>query len=105
MGTHRSELTYDGHSRRTRIVEKENGATVRDAQLFWDGTAIVEKRLTTGEVNRFFSDGEQHNGAARLDELLGQRRQPEQRRDPADRARFVRCLLRESDPRVILVDG
>src|SRR6266850_6309007 len=30
-----------------------------------DGTAIIEERLATGEVNRFFSDGEQHNGIAR----------------------------------------
>ena len=65
MGTHRSEFTYNGASQRTRIVEKENGATIRDAQLVWDGTAIIEERLATGEVNRFFSDGEQHNGIAR----------------------------------------
>jgi RHS repeat-associated protein len=65
IGTRRSEFTYDGLSRRTRIVEKENGASVRDAQLLWAGTTIVEERLTTGEVNRFFSHGEQNNGAAR----------------------------------------
>lgn len=72
-GTKRSEFSYDGLSRRTRIVEKENGATVRDAALFWDGTGIVEERLSTGEVNRFFADGEQHNGAARYltRDLLG----------------------------------
>ena len=64
-GTHRSEFTYDGLYRRSRIVEKENGATVRDANLFWDGTEIIEDRLTTGESNRFFGDGEQLNGAAR----------------------------------------
>ena len=64
-GIKRSEFTYDGESRRTRIFERENGATVRDARLFWDGTRIIEERLSTGEVNRFFADGEQHNGAAR----------------------------------------
>ena len=63
--THRSEFTYDGLSRRTRIVEKENGATVRDASLFWAGTAIVEERVTTGEINRFFANGELHDGTAR----------------------------------------
>jgi RHS repeat-associated protein len=65
IGTHRSEFTYDGLGRRVRIVEKENGATVRDANLFWAKTEIIEERLTTGEVNRFFADGEQHNGVAR----------------------------------------
>jgi RHS repeat-associated protein len=65
-GTHRSEFAYDGRDRRSRIVEKENGSTVRDAQLIWDGTTIAEERLSTGEVNRFFEHGEQHNGVARF---------------------------------------
>jgi YD repeat-containing protein len=30
QGTHRSEFSYDGGHRRTRIVEKENGAAVSD---------------------------------------------------------------------------
>jgi len=64
-GTKRSEFTYDGESRRVRIVEKESGVTVRDARLFWAGTAIIEERLSTGQVNRFFGDSEQHNGTAR----------------------------------------
>jgi len=34
---------------RTRIIEKDSGATVRDAQLFWDGAAIIEERISTGE--------------------------------------------------------
>jgi RHS repeat-associated protein len=46
-------------------VEKESGATVRDASLFWAGATILEERVTTGEVNRFFADGESHNGTAR----------------------------------------
>jgi RHS repeat-associated protein len=65
IGTHRSEFAYDGLDRRVRIVEKENGSTVRDANLFWDDVEIIEERLSTGEVNRFFQDAEQHNGAAR----------------------------------------
>ena len=64
-GTKRSEFTYDGLDRRVRILEKESGATVRDANLFWGGTEIIEERLATGEVNRFFDDGETHNGVAR----------------------------------------
>jgi RHS repeat-associated protein len=65
IGTKTSEFTYDGGDRRVRIVEKDGGATTRDAQLIWDGTEIAEERLSTGEVNRFFTDGEQHNGTAR----------------------------------------
>jgi RHS repeat-associated protein len=65
VGTHRSEFTYDGLSRRTRSVEKENGATVRDAQLFWAGTELIEERTSTADVNRFYGDGEQHDGVAR----------------------------------------
>jgi len=30
QGTHRSEFTYDGESRRVRIVEKENGSVTSD---------------------------------------------------------------------------
>jgi RHS repeat-associated protein len=64
IGTHRSEFSYDGLDRRVRIVE-ENGATVREAQLYWDGAEIIEERLSAGEVNRFFRHGEQHDGVAR----------------------------------------
>ena len=64
IGTHQSEFTYDGLSRRVRIIEKESGATIRDANVFWAATEIIEERLSTGEVNRFFSGGEQHNGTA-----------------------------------------
>jgi RHS repeat-associated protein len=60
IGTRRSEFSYDGLDRRVRMVEKDSGATIRDAQLIWDGTEISEERLGTGEVNRFFTDGEQH---------------------------------------------
>ena len=64
-GTHRSEFSYDGDSRRIRIVEKESGTTVRDAALFWAGTEIIEERISTSEVYRFFGQSEQHNGSAR----------------------------------------
>jgi len=65
IGTQRSEFTYDGLDRRVRIVEKENAVTVRDAHLIWDRTVIVEERLVTGAINRFFDYGEQHDGVAR----------------------------------------
>src|SRR5206468_7193926 len=65
MSTHRSEFTYDGIDRRVRIVEKDSGSTTRDARLIWNGTDIIEERLSTGEVNRFFENAEQYNGSAR----------------------------------------
>jgi RHS repeat-associated protein len=66
VGTHRSELTYDGLNRRVRVLEKEDGVPVRDARLFWDGTNSIEERLSTGEINRFFRNSEQHDGSARF---------------------------------------
>jgi len=48
--------------RRVEFVGGEEAEIlVSDAQLFWDGAEIIEERLSTGEVNRFFHDGEQHN--------------------------------------------
>jgi RHS repeat-associated protein len=73
IGTHRSEFTYDGQSRRVRIVEKDSGVTIRDASMFWTNRELIEERLTTGEINRFLPDGEQRNGTAhyRTKDLLG----------------------------------
>jgi RHS repeat-associated protein len=65
IGTARSEFAYDGLDRRVRIVEKESSTTMRDARFIWIGTTIVEERLSTGEINRFFHDGEEHDGVAR----------------------------------------
>ena len=64
-GTHESDFTYDGLGRRVEIVEKDGGTVTRDAHFIWDGTAIIEERLSTGEVSRFGQDWEQLNGAAR----------------------------------------
>jgi RHS repeat-associated protein len=65
VGTHRSEYTYDRLQRRGRIVKKEKGRPSETPVCCGRGTAITEERLTTGEVNRFFADGGQHNGLAR----------------------------------------
>ncbi|MEQ1910047.1 MAG: RHS repeat-associated core domain-containing protein [Vicinamibacterales bacterium] len=48
-----------------RIIEKTSGTTTRDARFFWAGPQIIEERLSTGEINRFYQDGEQHDGSAR----------------------------------------
>jgi RHS repeat-associated protein len=60
-GTHRSEFTYDGQSRRVRIVEKDNGSTTSDVTYLWCGLEICEERDSTGvtPTRRSFSQGEQ----------------------------------------------
>jgi RHS repeat-associated protein len=66
IGTHRSEFTYDGWNRRTRVVEKESGVTIRDASLFWAEGSIAEERVSAGAVNRFFSDAESHDSVSKF---------------------------------------
>jgi RHS repeat-associated protein len=59
IGTHRSEFSYDGMDRRTRIVEKESGTVVNDKQLIWCPGSICEERdASTGINKRFFAEGE-----------------------------------------------
>ena len=58
-GALRSEFTYDGSSRRVRIVEK-NGATVlSDKRLLWVGNEIAEGRdgAGTGVTKRYYRFG------------------------------------------------
>ncbi len=58
-GTHRTEFAYDGFSRRTRIVEKENGTVVTDRRYLWCGSELCEERDSTGTVRkRFYGQGE-----------------------------------------------
>jgi RHS repeat-associated protein len=66
QGTHRTELQYDGFSRRTRIVEKENGSIVSNQRFMWVGTQLVEERDGTGgvTVKRFYGQGVQIGGQA-----------------------------------------
>jgi YD repeat-containing protein len=54
-GTHCTEFTYDGLSGRARIVEKENGTTVRDAWLVWEHADLIEERLSIGEISRIYN--------------------------------------------------
>lgn len=65
-GTVRSEFIYDGQDRRVRIVEKSDGVVSRDAIAIWDDAEIIEERVSTGIVNRFFGDGEQDGGQPRF---------------------------------------
>src|SRR5213594_3838899 len=47
-GTHRSEFSYDGLSRRIRILEKENSVITTDTRFLWCGEELCEQRDSTG---------------------------------------------------------
>ena len=61
MGTQRTELSYDGMSRRTKITEFTNGTVTSKKLYFWLGGSIVCERdgLQTGFpiTKRFFTEG------------------------------------------------
>jgi RHS repeat-associated protein len=58
-GTHRSEFGYNGHGRRDRITEKENGTTQSDVCLLWCGLDLCEQRNAGGDtvLKRYFQQG------------------------------------------------
>ena len=60
-GTHRSEFTYDGLSRRVRIVEKDNSVVTSDHRFLWCDLELCEERDSTGATTtkRFFAQGEE----------------------------------------------
>src|SRR5262249_29385391 len=60
-GTHRSEFSYDGLSRRIRIIEKENSIVTTDTRFLWCGEELCEERDSMGgtTTKRFFPQGEQ----------------------------------------------
>jgi RHS repeat-associated protein len=60
-GTQRSEFSYDGLSRRIRIVEKTSGATTSDLRYLWCAEDLCEQRDSTGATTtaRYFPQGEQ----------------------------------------------
>lgn len=64
IGTHRSEFSYDGIGRRTRIVEKQNSVITTDKRYVWCGGEICEERDSTGSTvqKRFFEQGVQDGG-------------------------------------------
>jgi RHS repeat-associated protein len=63
-GINRSEFTYDGLGRRTKIVEKLNGVAQNTNLFLWCGTGLCEQRDSTGGnvSRRFFGGGEQIAG-------------------------------------------
>lgn len=65
LGTHRTEFSYDALSRRTRIVEKENGTVVTDRRFVFVGFQPAEERNAAGTVvKRFYHDGFQQDGVS-----------------------------------------
>jgi RHS repeat-associated protein len=61
QGTLRSEFSYDGESRRVRIVEKSGTTVTSDRRFLWCATEICEQRDGSGSgvTGRFFPLGEQ----------------------------------------------
>ncbi len=58
--TSRSEFTYDGFSRRVRIVEKDATSTITsDKRHLWDELQLAEERATDGTTvnKRFYDEG------------------------------------------------
>lgn len=66
QGSRRTEFGYDGLGRRTRILEKDNGAVVSDRRYVWCGTELCEERDASGMqvLKRFEPHGVQIGPAA-----------------------------------------
>jgi RHS repeat-associated protein len=63
LGTHRTEMSYDGRSRETKRLEKENGALAETKQFVWDRWRRAEERDANNQaIQRFFAQGEQIGG-------------------------------------------
>jgi RHS repeat-associated protein len=64
QGTLRSEFSYDGDSRRVRIVEKSGQTVTSDRRFLWCATEICEERNAGGgtAVKRYFAGGVQQTG-------------------------------------------
>lgn len=60
-----TEIQYDGQSRRTKIVEKDDSnAITQTRQFIWSGFEVCEERdATNGVVRRFYGNGEQAGAA------------------------------------------
>jgi len=59
----RSEFTYDGLSRRVKIVEASGGTVTSTKQFVWIGAQIAEERDANNEVTRrYYREGEERIG-------------------------------------------
>jgi len=68
QGTHRTEFSYDGFGRRTRVVEKESGGVVSDRRYVWCATELCEERDGggTNDLKRYHLFGMQAGALADL---------------------------------------
>jgi RHS repeat-associated protein len=58
--SNRTEFTYDGLSRRLKIVEKNGSVVTGTKQFVWNGSSIAEERDANNNVTRrFYGQGEQ----------------------------------------------
>jgi RHS repeat-associated protein len=66
QGTLRSEFTYDGQSRRVRIVEKSGVTVTSDRRFLWCASEICEERSSSGGTvaKRYFAEGVQQSAQA-----------------------------------------
>jgi RHS repeat-associated protein len=66
IGTHRSEIQYDGLGRRVHLTEKDAGNVTADRRFLWCGNELCEERDATGGVvmKRFLGQGEQRIGSS-----------------------------------------
>jgi RHS repeat-associated protein len=65
QGAHRTEFTYDGASRRVKIVEKDNGSVTGTKQFVWCGSEMCEERDGSNLVTkRYYPVGTQVAGVA-----------------------------------------
>jgi RHS repeat-associated protein len=59
-GGQRSEFTYDGLSRRVKIVEKTGSTVTSTKQLVWVGNTIAQERNAGNVITRsYFAEGEE----------------------------------------------
>lgn len=66
IGARRTEIQYDGISRRSRITEKDGGNVISEKRFLWSGNELCEERDPSGAVvtKRLFREGEQRVGGS-----------------------------------------
>jgi RHS repeat-associated protein len=66
VGTHRTEMSYDGLGRRVHLTEKDSGNITSEKRFLWCGNELCEERDASGGTvtKRFFGQGEQRVGGS-----------------------------------------
>lgn len=61
IGSHRTEIQYDGLGRRAHVTEKEASTVTSEKRFLWSGNELSEERDAAGGTvtKRFFGQGEQ----------------------------------------------